>query len=525
LTLVAVLGLLATMVTMQFGGRELSIARRFRAAANLMVQAVPIAALFFLLFPRLDGPLWGMPEDAHASRTGLSESMSPGQISRLGHSDEVAFRVKFDGAVPAPATMYWRGPSFVRYDGQTWTAPVRAALAQPAPQVEPDASSLVAYTVTLEPTNRNWLFALEAPVRVEVPSSGAALMPDLQLVARERLSDRLRYRIESATAFRFGLGEPAGTLREARELPEGFNPKTLEMAARWRAQDDDPQRLVERALQFFVRERFSYTLTPPLLGRDGVDEFLFDTRAGFCEHFAGAFVVLMRAMGVAARVVTGYQGGEQNPVDGFWVVRQADAHAWAEVWIAQRGWVRIDPTSVIAPERIEFGSRRLRESARDALSGLELANWSSLRFRLDALANAWNQWILSYDHTRQRKLFSSLGLGLDDWRDLVGALTAGLALLLAGVALITLHQGRPREPVDRCYDEFCKRMSGAGVERAPHETAGHLLSKAERVLDPARMRDARRIVTLYNRLRYGATPANRSESVRHLRTLVNAFKP
>lgn len=525
LTVFAVLGLMATMVTMQFGLREMPLARRFRTAANLLLQAVPIAALLFLLFPRLDGPLWGLPADAHASRTGLSDTMSPGQISRLGESDEVAMRVKFEGDAPPPSAMYWRGPSFARFDGQTWTVSQFQRNAGMLPRVEPDASSLVSYAVTIEPTNRKWLFALEAPVRVELPFGNATMLADMQLVANRRVSDRLRYRVESASAFRFGANETQPALREALELPAGFNPKTLELARQWRADDDDPARLAERALQMFRRDEFRYTLTPPLLGRDGVDEFLFETRAGFCEHYAGAFVVLMRAMGVPARVVTGYQGGETNPVDGFVVVRQADAHAWAEIWVGGRGWLRVDPTAAIAPERIEFGSRRLREASRSGLGAFEIASWPSLRLNLEALANAWSQWVLSYDHLRQRKLLSSLGLGIADWRDLVGALTVGLALLLGAVALVTLRPAQPREAVDRCYDEFCRRMAVAGVERAPYETATHLLSKAERVLDAPQVRDARRIVALYNRLRYGTLTADAAQGVRHLRSLVNAFKP
>ena len=526
LTVVAVIGLTSAMLTMQFGNREIPIFARLRTAGTLLTQALPIAALFFVLFPRVHGPLWGMPEDAWTGGTGLSESMSPGAIAELTDSDEIAFRARFDGPLPTPAQLYWRGPVFGRFDGREWTSlprPPQPAAPQP---VRGNPASSVRYTVTLEPSNRTWLFALEAPARVDpLPGGPALLTPEMQLLARERITERTRYRVESTLDYRLGLDETPAALHAWLDLPQGFNPRTLELAARWRAQDGDAARLAERVLRMFRERAFRYTTKPPLLGRDSVDDFLFGSQAGFCEHYASAFVVLMRAAGVPARVVTGYHGGELNPVDGFWLVRQADAHAWSEIWLASRGWVRVDPTSAVAPERIERGSRALRHAARDAGLGLELPLLDGLRFNLDALSNAWNQWVLSYDRKRQQQLLSSLGLAFDDWRDLVGLLAAGLALLLGGVALLTLHPRKPRDPIERCYAEFCQRMAAAGVVREPHETSNHLLSRAERLLDAAAFRRARRIVALYNALRYGGADAAQGRSVRHLRTMIQSFKP
>ncbi len=526
LTLLAVLGLLTTMLTMQFGHREVSISTRFRVTGGLFLQALPIAALFFVLFPRVDGPLWGLPEDAHSSRTGLSESMSPGQIAELSQSDEVAFRALFEGGLPEQARMYWRGPVFGRFDGLEWKALTRPIAPLPLPSIQGDPASTQRYTVTLEPNNRPWLFALEAPLRVdELPAGGALLMPDMLLLARERVNTRLRYRLESTTEYRFGMNETPHSLRNWLELPAGFNPRTLELAASWREQRQSPAQLVDRALRMFHDEPFRYTMKPPLLGRNTVDDFLFGTQAGFCEHYASAFVVLMRALDIPARVVTGYQGGELNPVDGFWLVRQADAHAWTEVWLQGQGWIRVDPTAAVAPERIERGSGAIRRAERAERMGLDLPMLEGLRFNLDALSNAWNQWVLSYDHGRQLRLLAGLGLALDGWQDLVGLLAAGLALLLGAVALLTLHPRRPKDPVERCYAEFCERMAAAGVVRAPHETPHQVLARAEPMLEAPQMTRARRFVALYNTLRYGAACANRGEGVRHLRTLVQSFKP
>ncbi|HWS74703.1 MAG TPA: DUF3488 and transglutaminase-like domain-containing protein, partial [Quisquiliibacterium sp.] len=502
------------------------IARRFRTAGTILLQATPIAVLFFVLFPRVQGPLWGLPDDAHGGGTGLSESMSPGQISKLTQSEEVAFRVLFDGEAPPPASMYWRGPAFGEFDGRTWKPLERPRAPLPLPSVQGDPASTLRYTITLEPTNRPWLFALEAPVRVEqLPSGGALLMPDMLLMARSPVTQRLRYRLESQSDYRFGLNETPASLENWLRLPDGFNPRTLALARQWLddpQQADRPEALLRRALAMFGAAPFRYTLEPPLLGRNSVDEFLFDTRAGFCEHYASALVVLMRATGIPARVVTGYQGAERNPVDGYWVVRQADAHAWAEVWLDGRGWVRVDPTAAIAPERIELGSRAFRPAGQR--SGLDLSVLDGLRFNLDALGNAWSQWVLSYDHARQRRLLESLGMGFD-WQALVGLLAAGLVLLIGGVALLTLHPRRARDPIERCYAEFCQRLAAAGIDRAPHETSHRLLERAERSLPADAAERARTIVALYNLLRYGSEAPVRGERVRHLRSLVHAFKP
>lgn len=526
LTLLAVLGLLTTMLTMQYGANEQPVSRRVRTAGGLLLQALPIAALFFVLFPRVQGPLWGLPDDAHAGGTGLSESMRPGQISELSQSDDIAFRVRFDDTPPLPERMYWRGPTFGQFDGAVWS-PMRKPLAPvPLPSIQGEGSTLVRYTVTLEAHNRNWLFALEAPVRIDrLPQGAALLMPDMLLQARERVVERLRYNVESTTGYTFGLNETPLSLQNWLALPPGFNPKTLELAARWRNEEPDNAKLVDRALRMFNREAFHYTLKPPLLGRDSADDFLFRTRSGFCEHYASAFVVLMRALDIPARVVTGYQGGELNPVDGWWVVRQADAHAWAEVWLAGRGWTRVDPTAAIAPERIERGSRALQPAAVERPLGLDLPLLADLRFNLDALSNAWNQWVLSYDHSRQMRLLAALGLGIDDWGQMIGVLALGMALMIGVVALITLRPRRPHDPVARAYHEFCLRLAAVGVTRAPHETSHRLLERAEHALDPALARQARGIVTLYNALRYGPADRNERTDVRHLRSLVKAFKP
>jgi len=523
----ALYGLLAAMLTMQFRQHEPSIGQRLRSVGLMLAQALPIAVAVFLLFPRYGGPLWGMSADAQRARTGLSDTMTPGNIAQLSESDAIAFRVLFDRAIPPTAVLYWRGPVFGSFDGLAWRAhEARAAPGRATPLEFDTRGEEVRYTVTQEPTGRNWLFALEMPVSAESDSARPILRADLQLVSPTPIVERLRTTIVSGTGFRAGANEDKASLRAWLALPAGFNPRTAAMAARWRTEEGTApladQRLVERALAMFREQPFRYTLEPPLLGRDGVDDFLFGSRAGFCEHYASAFAVLMRALGIPARIVTGYQGGERNPVDGYWLVRQADAHAWAEVWLADRGWVRVDPTAAVAPQRIERGLR-----LGDGASGHEVAARSlaqRLWFNLDAIGNAWNQWVLSYDRSRQQSLLARLGIAAGDWQQLAALLAGVLAALVGAVALLTLRPQLPRDPVVQAYASFCFRLAAVGLGRARHETASRHLARIARALDDARLAEARRIVAAYERLRYADTSPDRA-AVRHLHKSVQAFKP
>ena len=525
----ALYGLLAAMLTMQFRQHETPIGQRLRTVGVMLAQALPIAAAVFVLFPRFGGPLWGLPSDAHRARTGLSETMTPGNIAQLSESDEIAFRVLFDGAIPPTARLYWRGPVLGSFDGLAWRALDAGATPARPMRLEFGAQGqAIRYTVTQEPTGRNWLFALEIPTRAESGSARPLLRSDLQLVSPGPIVERLRMTVVSNTDFRAGVDEDAASLRDWLALPAGFNPRTVEMASRWRAEAGTApgadERLVDRALAMFGTQPFRYTLEPPLLGRDSVDDFLFATRAGFCEHYASAFAVLMRALGIPARIVTGYQGGERNPVDGYWLVRQADAHAWSEVWLAGRGWVRVDPTAAVAPQRIESGLRLGRLAAGEDAAGRARSMVQRLWLNLDAIGNAWNQWVLSYDRTRQQGLLGRLGVSAGDWRQVAALLAGVLAALIGAVALLTLRPHMPRDPVVQAYESFCARLASVGLERGQHETASRYLARIARALDEGQLAEARRIVAAYERLRY-AEPSPDRTAVRHLRKSVQAFKP
>lgn len=523
--LLAVFGLVAAMLTIQFAENEVAIGRRMRMTAKLLLQAAPLAVVLFFVFPRLSTPLWGTEGLAGAARTGLSETMAPGSIAELSQSDEVAFRVQFDAA-PARQAMYWRGPVLDHFDGRAWSSSrVLPWPSVPASVEVPAGARRHRYSVTLEPTGQRWLFALEAPVWIDPGWASRSAVDDaFTLVARDEIGQRIRYEMVSVTDYRLGAGETPSSLRNWLQLPPRSNPRTLALAARWRSDGLTPEALVERALRMFAEEPFHYTLRPPRLDQDPVDGFLFDTRAGFCEHYASAFVVLMRALGIPARVVTGYQGGERNERDDYWIVRQSDAHAWTEVWLADRGWIRVDPTGAVAPERIERGAPRNMGAIADGFSpGGERSLWHALRLRLDGITHGWNQWVLSYDEQRQRGLFTALGIDFGDWREIAGLFASLSMLVIGGCALLTLHPRLPTDPVERAWSEFCDKLAACGVPREPYETAWQFHERSSRLLDADSAAQARRIVKLYNDLRYGGR--GDKADVRHLRESVARFHP
>jgi protein-glutamine gamma-glutamyltransferase len=478
----------------------ISTRAKLALSGTMLLQAVPLMLLLFLLFPRVQGPLWRTPPDAQSGRSGLSETMSPGSINRLSLSDDIAFRAKFDGNAPKPAQLYWRGPVLWEFDGRSWSVGV----SRPRP-LEFEAQNVATdYTVTLEPSDKPWLFALE--LAAEVPPGGK-LTSDYQLLAAEPVRNRLSYHMRSYLNFKSKPLETRNDLAPALVLPGGFNPKSVALARSWRAQfgdgDDASEAIVNRALTKFREEQFVYTLTPPVLGRNSVDEFLFDTRQGFCEHYASSFVFLMRAAGVPARVVTGYLGGDVNPVNFYMEVRQSDAHAWGEVWLPNKGWLRVDPTAAVAPGRIEQGLAG-SVAAGDGLpffARTDIAWLREVRYNWDALANAWNQAVLGFNPERQREVLSRFGLE-PDWLNMSIALSLSCGVLMLGFAAWLTRRYRSLDPVVRAYHAFCGKLAKRGLERRGDEGPLDFSHRAAGGL-PERARDIAAISGQYMDLRYG----------------------
>ena len=489
-------------------------ARQLRNAGWMLAQALPFLLLLFVLFPRVSGPLWGLPRDAHSALSGLSDSMAPGTISRLSQSDAIAFRVRFAGTVPARDQLYWRGPVLTLFDGIAWR-PARFGIVRGLAAAD---GAPLRHEVTLEPHNKPWLFALELPVSLP---PDALLASDFQLLAQAPVAQRRRYEVVSQPGLAVGADESPRVLALARTLPGGRNPRTLALGRGWRAAHADDAAILRTALAFFVGQRLGYTLNPPLTGADSVDDFLFGTRLGFCEHFAGAFVFAMRAAGVPARVVTGYQGGEINPVDGYLTVRQSDAHAWAEIWLAGRGWMRVDPTAASFPRRIEENLAAV-VPAGDPLPLLmraDLAWLRDLRYRWDAVANGWNQWIVGYNPQRQRDLLARFGFDAADWRQMAMLLAAASGAALAALAWSLLRQRRHPDPALSLWLKAAAKLARHGLPPAPWEGPRDYARRVA-ALRPAIAQEIVAISALYAGARYG-----KLRDLHALRTRVAAFKP
>lgn len=503
------------------GSASAAARRNLALAGQMLLQALPLALLLFLLFPRLHGPLWGLPQQA-AGQTGLSDRMSPGDISQLILSDELAFRAEFTDARPDSRQLYWRGPVLWDYDGRAWLTAEPVAGAQIPVRAEAEGRP-IRYAVTLEPHRQRWLFLLGLPTRLP-DNLQHSLGPDLQWLAREPVNQRLRYELEAHLDYRLEPRLSAESRARALALPPDTDPRSRELARSWRRAATDDSSVVRQALDLFRMQPFFYTLNPPLLGDSAVDDFLFTARRGFCEHYASAFVFLMRAAGVPARVITGYQGGELNQFGNYWIVRGRDAHAWAEVWLAERGWVRVDPTAAVAPGRVEQGvGAALPAAERPAgLVVFEGAWLRPLRLGWDLVNNRWNQWVLGYNRDRQRQFLSRLNPLLGSLQGMVATLAVAGAATLLLLSLGLLKQGMARgDKVARAYARFCGRLARLGLRKGSAEGAEDFSRRAARAR-PDLAGEIQRITQLYVDLRYGGAAPSLA---RRLDAAVRAFRP
>jgi len=468
--LLGLLGLLTALVNSHMPVGRPPLLQAAKTAGWMALLGAPIMAVLFVLFPRI-APLWGVPGDTPGARSGLSASMQVGTIASLALDESVALRVRFNGAPPPSSDIYFRGPVLTTFDGREWR-PLRSA-GLPSQQLSAELEvqgPTVSYQVTLEPNNRPWIMVLDATAsRPELSGYRATMTPDLQWIADHPITELVRYSAKSNTAFRHGPQGMAAGLQDYLNLPANYNPRTLQLARELRR---DPryagattETLVEAVMQRLRTGGYTYTLEPGVYGTHTADEFWFDRKTGFCEHIASSFVLLMRAMNIPARVVTGYQGGQMNTVDGFWTVRQSDAHAWAEVWMAGTGWVRVDPTSAVAPSRI--GSLVRLEAPRNviaqALARVNPQFTVQLRALWEAANNSWNQWVLNYSQSKQLDLLRNLGFESPSWEDLTYLLIAlVVAASLVGAAW-TLWERHRQDPWLRLLHGATARLRRAGL--------------------------------------------------------------
>ena len=477
------------------------------AVIALFALAMPLTLAAFWLFPRLASPLWGVPDAAQA-KVGISDRMSPGDWVDVLSDDSPAFRVRFFGPIPPRESLYWRGLVLWNFDGRTWTQPDWPHVFAPAKFAS--KARPLRYEITLEPTDRPWLFALDLP---QAAPDGASLAQDLTLYSGRPIANLQAYEVTSAAPSQFEADLEPGIRDVALDLPPGYDPRARALAQQWRSEaGDNDAAIVRRALDMY-HAQFSYSLAAPPLGRNSVDEFLFDTKIGFCEHFSSSFTFLMRAAGIPARVVTGYAGGYLNPIGDYWLVRQSNAHAWSEVWLRGRGWVRVDPTAAVSPERVFLRTAGGAGGPGGGALG-ELYNVG------DWMRHAWNDFVLGFNAARQKSLLESFGLHDADSGTLIAVFATVSGILLTLVALLQLRDRGPRkDPLLRAWARFTARLARARLGKQPHEPA---LSWARRVsaLLPAQREEVLSLSRRFVATRYARTGLDdpgRRELIRGLR--------
>lgn len=517
--LIAAWVLTATLLRLHESGTAMPVRTAFATTGKMLLQAIPVAVLLFLFFPRLPGHFWALPARG-SSISGLSDEMNPGDVSDLSLSGSIAFRVKFDGEPPPPAQRYWRGPVLHEFDGHTWRRPRGAYFqSQELLQAEPGYS----YRLTLEPSNQRWIPALD--VATEWPENRAVRTSDWQVVTRDPISTLSAFTLRSAPNYRAGTALPTLMRRADLGLGGKLNPRTRALAQELRAHATSDQEYMQTVLKKFHDEKYFYTLEPPRLAANPMDEFLFDTRRGFCEHFASAFTLLMRAAGIPARVVTGYQGGEMNRLGNYLIVRQSDAHAWSEVWFDDRGWVRVDPTAAVAPERIERGLDAA-VAADEPVPGRFVTHselLSQLRFAWDAANTFWNDRVVGFDDKEQGRVLNWFGVENADWRTLGIALTLTICAFFALLAAYLAWRFRPPrvDAAAQSYLQLCRKLARVQLARAPHEGPSDYLTRAAASRSDL-ARELAEIRSLYVSLRY--EPAPMPAVLSRLRYLVNRFE-
>lgn len=501
---------------------------RLTMSTRFVFYAMPLMLVLFVLFPRIPGSLWGVPDDAYSTRSGLSNEMSPGSINKLISSYAIAFRVKFENNIPPHNQLYWRGTVLSSYDGKTWRQNFSPRSAQAHLRYDKNNDNTFHYTVTLEPTNLNWLLSLEQPEAYKKPESGQQynVNREAMLTTSNKIINVINYTVTSNTNAR-NEALFAQESYKNRLLPVNKNQKTVALARElFRSSGGDRQRYINTVLAHFHTNDFVYTLNPDLLGPDAMDDFLFNSRRGFCEHYASAFTYLMRAAGIPARVVVGYQGGKMNPLDDYMIVRQSDAHAWSEVWFNGH-WQRIDPTSAVSPERIELGilNAGLENNRLPIILMSNSTLLKNMAYLYDSFQNNWNQWVIGFDHKKQNDLLRSLGLKDATVSNLILLLVLFLSISVAIISwFLFTHNSVEKDRIQHYYNLFCLKLDRQGLQRRLDEGPVDFENRInkERQLSKNTRHDMAFIFKAYRTLHYGNQSNNNLKN--HYIKKIKSFK-
>jgi len=516
-----VIVLVMSMISINQDSAPVSINQKFRLASKLLLQSVPLMLIMFLLFPRISGPLWKLPDEQQTATTGLSDTMTPGNISELIQSNAVAFRVKFNSPVPAQQQLYWRALVLWYFDGRSWEQGRQNITPAPSMYMTGETTD---YTITLEPHQQRWLYALDMPTKVP---SKINYTRNYVLEAQKKVTSLYQYSISSALNYNIQVEMSPWEKNAGLKFPEHANPQTIALGRELARQYQNPVEIVNHVLKLFNQQEFHYTLKPPLtLGFDPVDQFLFQTRRGFCEHYSSSFTLLMRAADIPARIVLGYQGGTLNPVNQVMTINQSDAHAWAEVWLEKRGWVRVDPTASIAPQRVERNLAAALEAGEQRPFHMQINSGiiKDILFYWDAVDNQWNQWVIGYDSALQKRLLETALSHRVDLSEIILLMVTGFMLGLIAISLYIIKPWKKEkpDPVVEIYHKFCKKLSNNGVERMPYE--GPLDFSARAVAQfPAQKNTIQLITRLYIRLRFQS--ADKLGQLEQFRQYTRKFRP
>lgn len=515
--------LLLAQLSFQFDNKSIRLWPQAKLIASMLSIAMPLTVLAFFLFPRIQGPLWGLPSDANVARSGLSDSMAPGNISKLAMSEELVFRVKFLDKTPQKSAFYWRALVLTDFDGRRWSQSASRKIHE---ERQLEVSGLaIPQEITLEPSNSHYLFGIDSVATPPLLNGQPALINfENEIQHREQINQRIRYQLSSYTNYRLNAEGHPIELRLNLRLPNNFNPQSIRFAQEIQQRHNDPLSRINAVLEHFRTEQFFYTLEPPQLGRHSADEFLFNTRAGFCEHYASAFVILMRAMGIPARVVTGYQGGTLNTQGNFYEVRQSDAHAWAEVWLKEKGWVRVDPTAAVAPNRIlqNLQATQNNSGITSIVTNFIKENaWSrELRMQWNALNNSWNQWVLNYNQTQQSKLLDRLGLNQLNWATTL-AWIFGIGLIIVSLLAIPLLPKPVKRALhEKLYIRLCRKLAKQGLEKAPHEGPINYLHRLQVAVSDTQYLQLQEFIQHYVSIKYGKTSESTQSDKQEQRRLI-----
>ena len=481
-----------------------SARQSFLTGSRLVLYAAPLAVAMWIFFPRIAIPFWAVPMDTGTATSGISDSMSPGDISSLSMSNAVAFRVRFDGTVPAPRELYWRGLVLTVFNGRSWSLndPFEGPRVHEEVTVQGDP---VGYEITLEPTRQQWVFALDMPWTWTLERT--FMGPQHQLARALPVDQRISYQAVSYPQFKMNVDLTEYARAWYQRIPDGSNPETQALAREMHEAAGSDTAYINAVLAKFNEEEYFYTLQPPALGSNSVDRFLFDTRQGFCEHYASAFAVLMRAANIPARIVLGYHGGELNPMAGHMTVRQSDAHAWNEVWLDGQGWYRIDPTAAVAPERIDYSVSDAAFEGLGAAWGFSAPSRlaHNLTLAVDALNAKWNEWVLGYGPENQNKFMEWLGMRDPSWRKMMLTMIGAVFFLIAVISvLLALRYRSPdKDPAAILYQRFTKKT---GLEPETGETAARFARRA-RLANVLPRSTIDSVTTAYHEARYGPADA------------------